>query len=649
MAHAQLLELEFESNLCSELAEHGWLYEADGSTAVADWNVGLALVPQDVLYWLSTQYPNEYEKAVPADLTGAPRATAETKLLTHLTKELAKHTRMDPTTGQPTGGLLGVLRRGFSYAQVGRAAAKFGPMMEFPPANPDLTGVAEASDAVRLRILRQVRFDATSTETLDVVLTANGIPVVTMELKTDNTQTVNHAIHQYKEDRRPGRNRPLLAPGRALVHFAVSNDLVFMTTKLEGEDTVFLPFNQGDNGHAGNPASATGSATDYLWRDILARPTFMRIIKNYAMYEPSRQGGRHAGRLVVPRFHQLRAVERVVADIEQRGPGGRYLIWHSAGSGKTKTIAWLSHRLIRHMDAGSRSTFDSVIVVTDRIALDENIRDDMNLVQASRGLVVSVGEGPGAKSPQLKQALIEGDHIITCTLQTFPVVMELIEDTGELRGRRWAVVADEAHSSQSGSAARDLKALLADVEVEDPDDISADELLAATGLGHRGLQQHHVHRSHRDTEGQDPAPVRHPGRRRLLAGLRHLHHGPGHRGGLHPRRADQLLDLRHVPAGEEHDREHRRRDARRDRRCGDRHRAIRPPASDLDRPEGPRGRRALPAQRDAGTGRGRQGHGRHQLADGGLSVVAADERLHRREELHRHAHPRGVLRLPARR
>ncbi|MDN5768300.1 MAG: DEAD/DEAH box helicase family protein [Humibacillus sp.] len=478
MSHAQLMEREFEENLCSELAEHGWLYEDDGKPT--GWDVGLAMLPADALHWLATQYPDEYEKAVPGDLLGDQRAAAERKLLEHITKELAKATRMDPTTGHPVGGLLGVLRKGFSYAQIGRPAAKFGPMMAFPPANPNLTEVVEAADSVRLRIQRQVRFDTKTNESIDVVILANGLPVATLELKTDNTQTVNHAIRQYKEDRKPGRSRPLLAPGRALVHFAVSNDLVYMTTKLEGGDTVFLPFNQGNDGHEGNTPSGTGSSTNYLWREILARPTFMRILKDFALFEPSKPGKKDEGRLVFPRFHQLRAVERVVADIEASGTGKRYLIWHSAGSGKTKTIAWLSHRLIRHMSAGSKSTFDSVIVVTDRTVLDENIRDDMNLVQSSKGLVVAVGEKSGAKSPQLKKALLEGDHIITCTLQTFPEVMKLIEDTQELRGRRWAVVADEAHSSQSGSASRQLKELLADVDLEvGDDDISADDLMAA--------------------------------------------------------------------------------------------------------------------------------------------------------------------------
>lgn len=475
MSHAQLMELEFERNLCTELAERGWLYENEGKPT--GWDIALAMVPADVLQWLSTRYPDEYEKAVPSDLVD--KTDAERKLLQHITKELSKQTKMDATTGHPVGGLLGVLRKGFNYAQVGRPAAKFGPMMVFPPANPNLAEVVEAAAAVRLRILRQVRFDTATTETIDVVLAANGLPVVTLELKTDNTQTVNHAISQYRQDRKPGKNRALLAPGRVLVHFAVSNDLVYMTTKLEGEDTVFLPFNQGSDGHEGNPPSSTGSSTNYLWREILARPTFMRILKDFALFEPSKSGKKD-GRLVFPRFHQLRAVERVVGDIEADGTGKRYLIWHSAGSGKTKTIAWLSHRLIRHMSADSKSTFDSVIVVTDRNVLDENIRHDMNLVQSSKGLVVSVGEKSGAKSPQLKKALVEGDHIITCTLQTFPEVMKLIEDTEELRGRRWAVVADEAHSSQSGSAARKLKALLADVELDpDDEDISADDLLQA--------------------------------------------------------------------------------------------------------------------------------------------------------------------------
>ncbi|MGW0966279.1 type I restriction endonuclease subunit R [Streptomyces sp. NPDC002516] len=478
-ADHQLLEREFEENICKALGKRGWIYKDAGKTSAAGWDVARAMIPGDVLDWLATQYPDEYEKAVPSDLVNGALELAQKKLLDHVLKELGKPTKMDSISGHPMGGLLGVLRKGFSYAQVGQPTAKFGPLMAFPPANPQLTSVVDQADAVKLRVLRQVRFDTKTTETIDVVLTANGLPIVTLELKTDNTQTVNDAITQYKADRVPGPTRALLAPGRALVHFAVSNDHVFMTTKLAGADTVFLPFNQGDDGHEGNPSSPTGSATDYLWRAILARPMFMRIVKDFALYEPGRSK-KKGGRLVFPRFHQLRAVERIVTDIETQGPGGRYLVWHSAGSGKTKTISWLSHRLIRHMGADATSTFDSVIVVTDRTVLDENVREDMKLVQSSAGLVVNIGAVSGAKSAQVKDALIEGGHIITCTLQTFPHVMKLIEGTDELRGRRWAIVADEAHSSQTGSSARALKSLLVDVELDDDEEISADDLLAAT-------------------------------------------------------------------------------------------------------------------------------------------------------------------------
>lgn len=479
MSHAQILEHEFEMNICTELAERGWLLEHDGIGGANGWDVARAMVPGDVLDWLQSQSPDEYEKAVPSDLPVSSMLQAQEKLLEHIIKELSKATKMDPISGHPVGGLLGVLRKGFKYSQVGRSTATFGPLMAFPPANPQLTSVVEQAAAMKLRVLRQVRFDTKSSDEIDVVLTANGLPIATMELKTDNTQSVEHAIIQYKKDRVPSATRPLLQPGRALVHFAVSNDLVYMTGKLEGATTTFLPFNKGHEGHGGNPPSETGSAANYLWRDILARPMFMRILKDFALYEPNRSK-KNDGRLIFPRFHQLRAVERIVENIESDAPESRFLVQHSAGSGKTKTIAWLAHRLVRHMAADATSTFDSVIVVTDRTALDENIKDDINLVQSSAGLVVNIGDGSGSKSAQVKRALLEGGHIITCTLQTFPHVMKLIENTGGLHGRQWAIIADEAHSSQSGTSAKALKGLLVDVELDENDDITADDLLAAT-------------------------------------------------------------------------------------------------------------------------------------------------------------------------
>ena len=217
--------------------------------------------------------------------------------------------------------------------------------------------------------------------------------MATFEPKTDNTQSVKKAIKQYREDRVPSKNRRVLLPGRALVHFAVSNDEVYMTTALKGNETRFLPFNQGHDGAGGNPPVAGKSATSYLWEKVLRPRLLLRILSDFAVWEPDSKSKRGTqGKLIFPRFHQLRAVEKVTTDVAERGAGGRYLIEHSAGSGKTKTIARLAHRLIRQVADDGTKTFDSVIVVTDRTALDTNIRQDMQALAASRGLVVSVVE-----------------------------------------------------------------------------------------------------------------------------------------------------------------------------------------------------------------------------------------------------------------
>ncbi|SDS09130.1 type I restriction endonuclease subunit R [Corynebacterium timonense] len=473
-----LHEASLEDTICNGLAQRGWVY-VDGVRDTG-WDARLGLFPADVLAWLKGQYSDEYDKAIPEGLPDASRDTAERKLLEFVADQLETRTKRDPRTGRTIGGLLGSLHEGFKYAQVGARSATFGPMVAFPPANPLLALAQERANANILRVIRQVHFDPKSNETLDLVLTVNGIPVATMELKTDNTQSVAAARKQYREDRVPSPTRRVLLPGRALVHFAVSNMEVWMTTALKGADTYFLPFNQGHEGGGGNPPREGSSATAYLWEETLERDQFLRILRDFAVWEPDAKPkkGTPGGKLIFPRYHQLRAVEAVARDVTANGPGGRYLIEHSAGSGKTKTIAWLAHRLIRHVGAGGTKTFDSVIVVTDRTALDTNVRADMQMLASSHGLVVAVGEDSGAKSPQLKKAIDEGDHIITCTLQTFPEVMRLLEGEENLGSRNWCVIADEAHSSQTGSSATALKELLTGVEVDTDSDVSADELLA---------------------------------------------------------------------------------------------------------------------------------------------------------------------------
>ena len=349
--------------------------------------------------------------------------------------------------------------------------------MAFYPENPLYTNAIEDAQKNRLRVLRQVPFDTTGTDTLDLVLTVNGIPVVTMELKTDNTQAVRDAVKQYKVDRKPTKNRPLLKPGRALVHFAVSNQDVQMTTVLAGLDTFFLPFNKGNDGHAGNPSNPHGSDTSYLWEEVFEPELFLRILRDYALWEPSSKGNK--GRLVFPRYHQLRAAEKVIDDISTRGAGGRYLIQHSAGSGKTKTIAWLAHRAGRVIDDAGTPVFDSVIVVTDRTVLDDNIKEGLDLLRASEGLVVNVDNQLGSKSKTLEAALTRGGHIISCTIQTFPALAKMMEKSPALAGRNYCVIMDEAHSSQHGEAATRLREILVDVDIPDGDDISSDDVLLA--------------------------------------------------------------------------------------------------------------------------------------------------------------------------
>lgn len=472
---ANYLEEGFEDTIVAELQQAGWVHDKSN----ADWDVARALHVGDVLDWLQTQYPDEFEKAVPATLVGTDRQVAVNKLLDRLVEKLNTTPKLAARTKKVTGGLLGTLRYGFSHSQRGRQKATFNNMVEFFPENPLYTGVAEKAKMNRLRVMRQVRFDVNSTETLDLVLTVNGVPVVTMELKTDNTQAVADAIKQYRQDRVPNKNRPLLMPGRALVHFAVSNQEVYMATVLAGRDTFFLPFNKGNGFHAGNPSNPNGSDTAYLWQNVLAPELFLRILRDYALWEPAKKG--NAGRLIFPRYHQLRACERVLTDMAEHGVGGRYLVQHSAGSGKTKTIAWLAHRANRVCTADGQPLFNSVIVVTDRTALDDNIKEGLDLLRASEGMVVAIDNELGSKSKKLEKALSEGGHIISCTIQTFPALARIMETNASLAGRKYCVIIDEAHSSQHGEAAKKLRETLVTVDqpASEDDDFSSDEMLMA--------------------------------------------------------------------------------------------------------------------------------------------------------------------------
>ena|GEM_PF-7101 len=324
----------------------------------------------------------------------------------------------------------------------------------------------------RLGLTRQLRFSARSSESLDVTLSVNGIPVATLELKNPMTgQNVEDARRQYKQDRDP--REPIFEfKRRTLVHFAVDTEAVLMTTRLAGSATHFLPFNKGKGGGAGNPADPHGRAyrTAYLWEEVLARDSLLDLLARFLHLQEDEKRddqGRKVKieQLVFPRYHQLQAVRLLVDAARTEGPGHNYLVEHSAGSGKSNTIAWLAHRLASLHDASNARVFDSVIVVTDRVVLDQQLQDNIYQFEHKRGVVQKVDEG----SRQLAEALESAVPIIVTTLQKFPFVsrqlLKMAEERGEagsgtLQTRRCAVVVDEAHSSQGGENATDLKEVL---------------------------------------------------------------------------------------------------------------------------------------------------------------------------------------------
>ena len=278
----------------------------------------------------------------------------------------------------------------------------------------------------RLRVVRQVRYSVHNENCIDLVLFLNGLPVATVELKTDFTQSIGDAIDQYRFDRQPkaaGQSsaEPLLSfPRGALVHFAVSNVEVQMTTKLEGVQTRFLPFNQGDDGAAGNPPNLNGHRTAYLWEQIWQRDSWLEIIGRYLVTK--RDSKKQIQSVIFPRFHQLDATRKLVQAVLAEGAGGKYLIQHSAGSGKTNSIAWTAHFLADLHNDVQQKMFDSVLVVSDRTVLDAQLKEAIFDFQRTTGVVATITNERGSKSKELAEALAGGKKIVVCTIQTLSLI-----------------------------------------------------------------------------------------------------------------------------------------------------------------------------------------------------------------------------------
>ncbi|WP_035278313.1 type I restriction endonuclease subunit R [Actinokineospora spheciospongiae] len=340
----------------------------------------------------------------------------------------------------------------------------------------------------RLSVTRQLAYSTRDRgRELDLALFVNGVPVATAELKNPLTgQNVEHAKEQYRRDRDP--REPLFAK-RALVHFAVDPDLVFLTTRLAGEKTRFLPFNTGSagpgkDGGAGNPGAEPGRyRTSYLWEEVWQPEAWLDIVRRFVHLEegtPQRGGrrpGPHARELIFPRYHQWHAVRSLIAHAAEHGSGHNYLVQHSAGSGKSNTIAWLAHRLSNLHGPDNEQVFDKVVVITDRAVLDRQLQDTIYQFEHRAGVVTKISDkAEGSKSEQVSSALAgETTKILVVTLQTFPFVLEKVDG---LRGKRFAIIVDEAHSSQSGESAAALKRVLTKLGSKDIDE-DDDPLTAA--------------------------------------------------------------------------------------------------------------------------------------------------------------------------
>ena len=317
-------------------------------------------------------------------------------------------------------------------------------------------------------VTRQVRYSTVNQgEEIDMVLFVNGIPLCTIELKnpwTGQTAAVQ-GIHQYKNR---DERQTLLQFGRCLVHFVVDTDEVYMTTKLQGSDTVFLPFNKGNNFGKGNPVNPNGHKTAYLWEEIFSREVWAQIIQHYMLLEGDDKEPLSKKYYIFPRYHQLDVVRRLVADVQQNGVGKTYLIQHSAGSGKSHSITWTAFRLIE-LEQDGRPMFDSVVVVTDRKVLDRQLRENIKQFSEVKNIIA-----PAYSSGDLRQALESGKRIIVTTIQKFPFILDEIDDMAQ---RRFAVIIDEAHSSQGGIAAGKMNQVLGALEVNEEGEIDAQELI----------------------------------------------------------------------------------------------------------------------------------------------------------------------------
>ncbi|MFK8182788.1 MAG: type I restriction endonuclease subunit R [Phormidesmis sp.] len=474
-------EIAFQQDIINDLAAQGWLVGTS-----AKYNATTALYTEDLLAYFQTAWPKQWEKLCKNNPTD-PEGTLIKKTVRHLERH----------------GTLNALRHGFKLPGLKVKLCSFQPDHNM---NPDTRSGYEAN---RLRVVPEVSYSPHARKgdynpRLDLVLFVNGIPTATLELKSEFKQSIENAKRQYRRDRPikdplTRKAEPLLTFKRgALVHFAVTQQDVAMTTQLKGTDTFFLPFNQGTpDGGAGNPPAANDSsyATSYLWQQLFKPDEWLKILDRFVHLQQADEEAfdgsiKTKETMIFPRYHQWQVVNQLVRTTQAEGAGKRYLIQHSAGSGKSNSIAWSAHQLAAlYTDSGERKLFSSVIVITDRTVLDSQLQDTIYQFDHKKGVVLPINreETSESKSEQLAKALTKQTRIIIVTIQTFPALFDALDKYPTLAKGRYAVIADEAHTSQTGSAANKLKAVLTSSaakneaiknEVIEDEDSSSEEMSA---------------------------------------------------------------------------------------------------------------------------------------------------------------------------
>lgn len=436
-------ELGFEEFIEQELVK---LHDFRVRSAADDYDVELAMDSRLVMeFWQKTQ-PKELDK-----LNEMHGKQAEGRILERLDREIDKR------------GVLDVLRKGITDRGVHQELAYFEPQSMH---NPEALKLYQSNI---FSLIRQVRYSTKDTgKSIDLVLFVNGVPIITIELKNQLTgQSVANSVRQYRDDRDP--KEKLLRFKRVLAHFGVDTEEAVMTTKLASGKTRFLPFNKGANEGKGNPVNPDGYKTAYAWEDAWSPSSLLDLIGRFItlhIEEKEDEKGRNYREesLIFPRYHQRDTVQRLITDAKETGTGKNYLIQHSAGSGKSFTIAWTAHRLSELHGSDNQMVFDGVIVLTDRLILDRQLSETVEQFSQVRGVVRHVDSGA-----ELRDALEKGERIIVSTLQKFPVISKTIT---ELAGKKFALIIDEAHSSQSGESAKHVRQTLT---TDDLDQATRDE------------------------------------------------------------------------------------------------------------------------------------------------------------------------------